>query len=185
MFPPLLLIGQSRAVSAYIGQQGISACVSEAVLSGLRGFFPLWPLFQGQVQIPLADVNIDTGQGKFPSPASPSRGLSVHVPRRCVPGIYKHGLLHLKIFSRLCYETKGFLWQEKYKVLQIGKGGQVGLILWANSKLHPLTQLQTSSLSTSEFRHSMQIIWFGLYSWKARAFWIAYLHCRFALQFYS
>lgn len=84
--------GQSRAVSAYIGQQGISACVSEAVLSGLRGFFPLWPLFQDQVQIPLADVNIDRGQGKFPSPASPSRGLSVYVPRRCVPGIYKHGL---------------------------------------------------------------------------------------------
>lgn len=80
--------------------------------------------------------------GQVSLPASWSRDLSVHCHIEESWGINRLGLNCLNIFSRfsrLCWETKGFLCQEKSETLQTGMDGQAGLILWADSLSDPET----------------------------------------------
>lgn len=76
----------------------------------------------------LFGINADIHQDRFPSPLRAEICLCMS-QRDVPPGIHTHGLNCLKIISRLCWETKGFLCQEKSEALQIGKDDQAGLIL--------------------------------------------------------
>lgn len=150
----------SSAVSAHIPSQPAVLLLYFRYVSRIKEYLPT--TYHLYLTI-LGGTN--TRAGFYPC-LSEQRSACALPHKKESSGIYRLALNWLNIFSRfsrLCWETKEFLCQEKSPTLWMGMDGQAGLILWANSRLKPLTQKQTTSLSTSEFRNSMQIILFHFY----------------------